>query len=112
MAKNQTLFTLSYDYISKNFFNDISIKDVAEYVGVHQNYLLNAFKKSCGKSIGEVINMMRVYEAQRLLTTTNMSIIDIAFESGFGSLSNFYHCFKNNAVNHRKNINMVTVSQL
>lgn len=92
--EDRSLFTRVYDYISKNFYHDISVTDIAEHAGVHPNYLMSAFKKSCGQSIGNVITMLRIYEAQRLLTTTDMKIIDIAMESGFGSLSNFYNCFR------------------
>lgn len=93
-VEDRSLFTNVYDYISKNFYHDINVTDIAEHAGVHPNYLMTAFKKSCGQSIGNVITMLRIYEAQRLLTTSNMKIIDIAMESGFGSLSNFYNCFK------------------
>lgn len=93
-AENRTLFATIYDYIAKNFYHDISIEDIAAHAGVHPNYAMNAFKKSCGHSIGKLITMMRIYEAQRLLTTTDMKILDIAMESGFGSLSSFYSSFK------------------
>jgi AraC family transcriptional regulator, melibiose operon regulatory protein len=92
--QDRGLFTKVYDYIAKNFYDDIKVTDIAEHVGMHPKYVMTAFKKSCGQSIGKVITMMRIYEAQRLLTTTDMSVIDIALESGFGSLSNFYNCFK------------------
>ena len=36
----------------------------------------------------------RVYHAQRLLSSTNSKIMDIALESGFGSLSRFNANFK------------------
>ncbi|SCY04513.1 AraC family transcriptional regulator [Desulfoluna spongiiphila] len=91
--ENRSLFVKVYEYISKKFHDDISIADIAENAGVHPNYLMTVFKKSCGQSIGQYIAMLRIYEAQRLLTTTDMKIIDIAMESGFGSLSNFYNCF-------------------
>ncbi len=93
-SQDRVLFTKVYNYISKNFYDEISIADIAEYVGLHPNYIMTAFKQSCGQSIHKTITMMRIYEAQRLLTTSNMSILDIALESGFGSLSSFYNCFK------------------
>lgn len=95
VSTDRKFFAKVYDYIAKNYQQEIRIEAIAEEVGVHPNYLMAAFKKSCGQSIGKVITMMRIYEAQRLLTTTDMKIIDISYESGFGSLSSFYNCFKN-----------------
>ena len=42
----------------------------------------------------EYITQRRVSCAQRLMATTDMKILDIANESGFGSQGQFYSCFK------------------
>lgn len=39
----------------------------------------------------------RVSHAQRLLTTTDMKVVDIALDSGFPSPARFYAAFKRNA---------------
>lgn len=39
-------------------------------------------------------NQLRVSHAQRLLSITDMKVIDIALDSGFGSASRFYTVFK------------------
>jgi two-component system response regulator YesN len=52
--------------------------------------------------------MLRIYEAQRYLLTSDMKIIDIAMEVGFGSMSNFYKYFKKtcgkNPKDYRKSV--------
>jgi AraC-like DNA-binding protein len=93
-AKANTAFLRMSDYIAKNFKTDIHIEDIAETAGLNQSYAITLFRKESGITITDFITMLRVYEAQRLLLTSDMKIIDIAMEAGFGSMSNFYNCFK------------------
>jgi AraC-like DNA-binding protein len=90
---NQTFLRI-FDYITNNYKNDIKINDIAEITGLHPNYVITLFRKESGINITDYILMLRIYEAQRRLLTSDMKIIDIAMEVGFGSLSNFYKYFK------------------
>jgi YesN/AraC family two-component response regulator len=82
------------DYITKNFKINIHTDNIAEIAGLNPCYAATLFRKESGITITDFITMLRVYEAQRLLLTSDMKIIDIAMEAGFGSMSNFYNCFK------------------
>lgn len=92
MAKKH--FFQIVDYITNNYKNDLKVEDCAKIVNLHPNYLISMFRRECGINITKYILMLRIYESQRLLLTTNMKIIDIAMEAGFGSISNFYKYFK------------------
>lgn len=83
-----------YKYITCNYLNQIAIQDVADHVHLNQNYANTLFRESTGLSIGKFIIMMRIYKAQSLLLTTDLKIIDIALDSGFQSLGNFYKTFQ------------------
>ncbi|MDR3050373.1 MAG: AraC family transcriptional regulator [Oscillospiraceae bacterium] len=54
--------------------------------------------RSCAKHLGlsptQVVNDIRLRQAARILVETDEKIIDICGETGFDSLSNFYHLFK------------------
>jgi AraC-like DNA-binding protein len=52
------------------------------------------FKRVTGRTLTEFITEVRIGHARRLLIETNDSIAQIAFASGFESLSNFYRCFQ------------------
>ncbi len=93
LPKDKNVFQGMYDYITFNFRNQIRIDDIAEAVGIHPNYAISLFKSKCGINIVNLITMLRVYEAQRLLLTTDQKIIDVAMDSGFSSMSNFYKSF-------------------
>ena len=85
------------------------VKDIAKAADLNPNYAVTLFHSKCGTHISDFIIMLRVYEAQRLLLTTDMKIIDIAMDAGFGSMSNFYKCFKRvcrkNPKEYRKDLN-------
>ncbi len=71
----------------------ISVKDIAEDVRLHPNYIMRLFRQVSGMTILEYLAQQRVCHAQRLLATTDLKIIDVAMESGFGSVCRFYKIF-------------------
>jgi AraC-like DNA-binding protein len=91
--RDKNVFQRMYDYITVNFRNPISVDEIAESAGIHPNYAITLFKSKCGINIVSLITMLRIYEAQRLLLTTDQKIIDIAMDCGFSSMSNFYKSF-------------------
>jgi AraC-like DNA-binding protein len=54
---------------------------------------MRLFKEMSGVTILECLTQHRVASAQRMLLTTDMKILDIAFECGFNSPSSFYVMF-------------------
>jgi len=93
-VKTNESFLQILGYITRNYKNDIQIDDIAKKADLHPNYVVTLFRKESGINITKYILMLRIYEAQRLLLATDMKIIDIAMEVGFGSMSNFYKYFK------------------
>lgn len=57
-------------------------------------HLCRCIKKYYNQTMSDYINDIRINYATNLLLQTNMSIIDIAFESGFSSQNWFNLCFK------------------
>ena len=80
-------------FIFENGHAAITAEDVARSVGYHPNYAMAAFKRSVGISIKKAILRHRLDTAQALLLSTDRAIADVAFNSGFGSLSSFYAAF-------------------
>jgi len=81
-------------YIANNYQKKMSVAEIANKVNLHPNYLVSLFRSHCGIGIVDFISQFRISHAQRLLATTDMKILDIAFDSGFSSASNFYIVFK------------------
>ena len=81
-------------YLRGHFTEDISREGLAGLVNLNHDYLGKMFLLHTGKKIGAFISELRINRAADLLTTTDRSIVTIAFEAGFESLSTFYRVFQ------------------
>ena len=81
-------------YIAKNYNNPIKISDIGKSVGLHPDYANAIFKKTFGRTLSEHITIERIPHAQRKLITTDSSILDIALDCGFTSISSFNASFR------------------
>ncbi|NLM01403.1 MAG: AraC family transcriptional regulator [Treponema sp.] len=81
-------------YLSNNFFEQVTLNEVAENFGITPSYLSRFFKKTTQFSFIEYLNILRINHACKILKNTDKKIIDIAFESGFGSVTQFGRIFK------------------
>jgi len=80
-------------YISDHYCEPIASADIGQAVGLHPKYAMSLFRQQCGMTLTEYIVQYRLSQAQRLLATTDGNVVDIAFEAGFGSASQFYEHF-------------------
>lgn len=81
-------------YIAKNYQQPITSESIATANQLHPNYAMNLFRKAFGTTMVAFVVQHRISHAQRLLLTTDDSILHIAMESGFQSLSRFNEAFK------------------
>lgn len=81
-------------FITDNFRHDIGSIDIASSVDIHPKYAMNVFKKSTGMTLNEYVNLLRLSYAQALLHREDLSILQVAMDSGFGSLSAFNAGFR------------------
>ncbi len=72
---------------------DISVKEIAENVGISNFYMAHLFKKEMGITVSDYRNSVKMSRAKDLLIHTDMKISDVAYESGFGSGSYFAKLF-------------------
>ncbi|WP_208997934.1 helix-turn-helix domain-containing protein [Pseudovibrio sp. FO-BEG1] len=82
-------------FISENHTSDISVSDVAEFVGLSPSHAMTLFKRIVGLPIKEHLTRVRLSHARMLLAESEMKILSIAMDSGFRSLSSFYEAFQN-----------------
>ena len=80
--------------ISELFQEPLAISEIARRVNLHPNYAMTLFRKQTGMTLNVYLTRQRIAHAQRLLATTTLSILEIAEESGFHSVSRFYEAFK------------------
>ncbi len=82
------------DFIADNFREDIDSTDIACAADVHPKYAMNLFKKSTGMTLNDYVNLMRLSYAQALLMQDATNVLQVAMDSGFGSLSAFNKSFR------------------
>ncbi|MEO8206021.1 MAG: helix-turn-helix domain-containing protein, partial [Chthoniobacterales bacterium] len=81
------------EVIVREYVNPLTIAEIVRPTGLHPHYAMNLFRAICGVSILDYLTQHRLFHATRLLATTDMKILEVAFESGFGSQSRFYETF-------------------
>jgi AraC-like DNA-binding protein len=80
-------------YICDHFKEDISLQSLARTFGYSPQYFSSMFHKHMNVNLTEYINIARVNYARKLLSS-DKSIAEIAYESGFNSLNSFYRAYK------------------
>ncbi len=82
-----------YDYLFKNFREQLFLKDIADYVGMSPAGLCRYFKQRTDKSIFLCLAEIRIEHACKLLAYSNLNISQIAYESGYNNTSLFNRQF-------------------
>ncbi|MEX0324987.1 MAG: helix-turn-helix domain-containing protein [Puniceicoccaceae bacterium] len=80
-------------YIIDHFDQDLNHKDMAEMAGYSPAHFSRAFKRATRLTFNRFLLQIRLGHSARLLEETDWTIADIAFQSGFNSLSNFNRRF-------------------
>lgn len=86
---------LAIQYLHEHYDDDFRLEDVAASVALSKYYFSRLFHRSVGRSYQEYLTTLRVERAKELLASAHtLSITEIAYRTGFGSLRNFEDRFK------------------
>ena len=81
------------DYINEHLTEDFDVKDVADHAMLSESRLYHIFAEQLHTSPIRYKNLCKVRAAFVLLTTTDLSIAEIASKLNFGSTTNFRAAF-------------------
>ncbi len=81
-------------FIHNHSNDDISLNDVAANVGLSPSYFSSRFHSELNISFQSYIINLRLETAAKFLISTNYSVTDICFISGFNNYVNFTKAFK------------------
>ncbi|MBO5354719.1 MAG: helix-turn-helix transcriptional regulator [Clostridia bacterium] len=84
----------AYEYINENFSGDCALKDIANALHISPNHLHTMFRQSTGSTPYETVSQRRIEKAKKLIVTGEMTMSQIALETGFCSQSHFNKVFK------------------
>ena len=85
---------LAIRFMNRHLFEPISVQQVAEAVCLSPSHFSRRFKARTGYSPYEYIVLRRIDRAKALLTSTDRTVREIAFSTGYNSEENFIHSFQ------------------
>lgn len=92
--KSIQLMTEACLYISQNCTKPLTLDDISHHLGVSKSYFSHLFKKYTNMTFIDFLTTERIKRTEFLISNPKAHIIDIAFDSGFSSISSFNRAFK------------------
>ena len=93
-ANNHQIIETALAYISSNLTSDLSLERLSDEFKFSPIYFHKLFKASTGRTLHQYVEEQRLQRSIRLLTSTDMTLTQIAYECGFSSQSYFSYAFK------------------
>ncbi|THB67394.1 MAG: helix-turn-helix domain-containing protein, partial [Spirochaetaceae bacterium] len=81
-------------YMHQNYTRPLARWEIAEAIGVSENYCSRLFKQELGLSPWDYLNRYRIYQAQELFRFTQGSVRNVAEQVGFKDQRYFSRVFK------------------
>ena len=81
-------------YVNDNFKEPLTIKSISKVFGYHPSYIAHLFCDRLKIPFRTYLGALRCEYASTQIKTTEKSLTEIAFDSGFNSLNTFCRAFK------------------
>ena len=81
-------------YVREHFAENITLKSVAEKLGISYSYLSDLFVSEAGMGFKEYLDGVRLTYARNLITLTEMTVGEVCERAGFGDYANFSRRFR------------------
>ena len=82
------------EYIDKHYSEPLTLPELSKILSINEYYFCRLFKKMVNTSFVQYLNFVRVCKAEKMLLSTDKSISEISYETGFSSVSYFNRTFK------------------
>lgn len=93
-TKNNYRINIVLNYLMDHYNEEIKLETVASLINMNKNAFCRFFKKSTQKNLLQVIQEIRINNACQKLIETDLSILEICYDTGFGNISGFNKAFK------------------
>lgn len=84
----------AFQYLYAHFRENFPLNALAGYAGLNVSACCRSFKRASGLTIGQFCTRLRIEYACNLLLTTNMDVVQVAYQSGYNSYPHFYTQFR------------------
>ncbi len=85
---------LAIDFMEEHYTERITLPQIAEKAGMNPQYFCRFFKKQTLSTPITYLNALRIRRAKELLRRTDLSVLEVAMQSGFENVSFFIKRFK------------------
>ena len=92
--KRITQLKIALEFIESSYMSNISLQEMSDSVQMTPKYFCRFFREMTHRSPVDYLNYYRIERACYLLLTTNQSITEVAYNTGFNDLSYFIKIFK------------------
>jgi AraC-like DNA-binding protein len=93
-SRNDDRLQKVINYITENFYREISLKELADISYMTTNSFCRYFKERTNKTAFEFIREFRISKACQMIINSNKTISQICNDTGFNSFSSFNRVFK------------------
>ena len=80
-------------HIEEHFMDEISVANVATMAAMSRSSLHATFRRVAGCTLVEYVTRIRVRAAMRLLRESEATVMQVAMDCGFSTMSRFYDAF-------------------
>ncbi len=80
-------------YCNENYKSNLTLNQLSKELGLSKSYLSHLFGSSLKVNFRDFINSMRIKEAMHLIETTDLTITEIAYETGYANTRTFNRVF-------------------
>lgn len=81
-------------FLNENFQKEISLQQLAEYFHMNASYISFLIKKETGLTYSQYLTNLRITQAKKLLTSSQMTLMEISESVGFHDYFYFIKKFK------------------
>jgi len=81
-------------HMRDHFDKHITIEELARNVFLSKNYFARLFRETTGTSVNAFLQAIRIDEACKMLSSTELTVNDVANQCGYKDMKNFYNAFK------------------
>lgn len=107
VGESETIIKMQ-QYIEDSLHKKITLGMLAEHLGFSKSYCSKFVKTKTNLNFLDYVKTIRLREAEELLRTTDLSITEVAYSTGFSSIQSFNRIFKEtkgmNPTGYRKNL--------
>lgn len=81
-------------YIQRNYQNNVTVREIADYLSLNRSYLTELFVKHIHISPQQFLMQYRITKATELLKNTDLTVENVAYSCGYANGLSFSKAFK------------------